>query len=315
MPYSGGIFSRLYNWVVEQASSPIEIAKLDAQEEDFATGLSNCILRDGTGVPTAATPWNGQNLSGVGTLTATLFSGSGASLTALSATNLASGTVPDARFPATLPALSGVNLTALNATNLASGTVADARLSANVPLLDAANIFTAFQTISRTNNSGFSLYNTDMTTANRRWDMYAGSETLRFTLATDDGSSDTAWLLVERTANVCDSANIVTAAFQVNSINVRSLPAITSTSTTLVKGQLHNITGDATLPTLAAGEWVSVVNNSDSAITITKSADTTYWTTGGVSVATLTLAARGRLIATGAGSSVSYVSGDFSGYT
>ena len=40
-------------------------------------------------------------------------SGSGASLTALNATQLGSGTVPDARFPATLPAVSGANLTNL----------------------------------------------------------------------------------------------------------------------------------------------------------------------------------------------------------
>lgn len=54
--------------------------------------------------------------------------GSGASLTNLNASNLATGTVPDARFPATLPAASGVNLTALNASNLGSGTVPTARL-------------------------------------------------------------------------------------------------------------------------------------------------------------------------------------------
>lgn len=58
-----------------------------------------------------------------------------ADLATRSATDLTSGTLPDARFPATLPALSGANLTALNASNLSSGTVADARLSANVPLL------------------------------------------------------------------------------------------------------------------------------------------------------------------------------------
>ena len=40
---------------------------------------------------------------------------------------LTTGTVPDARFPATLPAASGVNLTALNGSNIASGTVAVAR--------------------------------------------------------------------------------------------------------------------------------------------------------------------------------------------
>jgi len=53
----------------------------------------------------------GINVSGV--VTATSFSGSGASLTSLNASNLGSGTIPDARFPATLPAVSGANLTNL----------------------------------------------------------------------------------------------------------------------------------------------------------------------------------------------------------
>lgn len=63
---------------------------------------------------------------------------SGANLTTLNASNLASGTVPDARFPATLPAASGANLTALNASNVASGTLADARLSSAVTKLGNA---------------------------------------------------------------------------------------------------------------------------------------------------------------------------------
>lgn len=46
-----------------------------------------------------------------------------------SASDLGSGTVPDARFPSALPAVSGANLTNLNASNLASGTVPLARLS------------------------------------------------------------------------------------------------------------------------------------------------------------------------------------------
>jgi len=71
MPFSSGTFSRIYNWVNEQLSSPIEISKLDAQQEDFATALNNCILRDGTGLPTAAMDWNGQNLTNVAALTAT----------------------------------------------------------------------------------------------------------------------------------------------------------------------------------------------------------------------------------------------------
>ena len=45
---------------------------------------------------------------------------------------LGSGTLPDARFPATLPAASGANLTSLNASNLGSGTVPNARLDAQL---------------------------------------------------------------------------------------------------------------------------------------------------------------------------------------
>ncbi len=60
-------------------------------------------------------------------------------LTALSAANLTSGTIPDARFPATLPALSAANLTSIPAGNL-TGTVADARFPATLPAISAANL-------------------------------------------------------------------------------------------------------------------------------------------------------------------------------
>lgn len=48
------------------------------------------------------------------TITGNTFSGSGASLTNLNASNLASGTIPDARFPSALPAVDGSNLTGIN---------------------------------------------------------------------------------------------------------------------------------------------------------------------------------------------------------
>lgn len=79
-------------------------------------------------------------ISDAGLLTATSFSGDGSLITALNATQLTSGTVPDARFPATLPAASGVNLTALNATQLTSGTVPDARFPATLPASSGANL-------------------------------------------------------------------------------------------------------------------------------------------------------------------------------
>ena len=72
-------------------------------------------LKDRAGVGAPSAP-HGMNVTGV--CTATTFSGSGASLTNLDASDLASGTIPDARFPATLPAVSGANLTNVSAGKL-----------------------------------------------------------------------------------------------------------------------------------------------------------------------------------------------------
>ena len=48
-------------------------------------------------------------------------------LTSLSASNLTSGTIPNARFPTTLPAIGGGSLTGLNASELTSGTIPSGR--------------------------------------------------------------------------------------------------------------------------------------------------------------------------------------------
>ena len=61
-------------------------------------------------------------------------------LTALNAANLTSGTIPDARFPATLPAANASNLTNLDASDLASGTIPDARFPATLPAVSGANL-------------------------------------------------------------------------------------------------------------------------------------------------------------------------------
>jgi len=64
-------------------------------------------------------------------------------LTALSASNLTSGTVPDARFPATLPAISAANLTNVPAANI-TGTL---------PAIDGSNL-TGLQAGATGGNSG-----------------------------------------------------------------------------------------------------------------------------------------------------------------
>jgi hypothetical protein len=125
---------------------------------DFAAGTKNVfvtlpasksVILDSSGNIVAN---NGSNLTNLnadnlasGTVPdarfpATLPAVSGANLTNLDADDLASGTVPDARFPATLPAADGSALTDLNATNLASGTVPDARFPATLPAISGANL-------------------------------------------------------------------------------------------------------------------------------------------------------------------------------
>jgi hypothetical protein len=164
---------------------------LDAQTANNALNLGNqnaAFYQDASNLTAGVLP--GSRLSGVysnavqfsnaaNTLSG-VFAGSGAGLTTLNATNLASGTVADARLSTNIPrnngtqSFSGVNtfsnasnsfngtfngsglgLTGLNATSLASGTVADARLSATVARLNVAQIFTGAQTFSASAGTRF----------------------------------------------------------------------------------------------------------------------------------------------------------------
>src|SRR6056300_1702498 len=87
-------------------------------------------------LPTVTTTKGGTGLTAIGTANQVIAVNSGATaleyqtvdLANLNADNLTSGTVPDARFPATLPALNGANLTNLDAANLATGTLSSDRL-------------------------------------------------------------------------------------------------------------------------------------------------------------------------------------------
>ena len=102
--------------------STLNVDKVDPQ--------SGTTLELGTSGDTVSLPSGATLDISASTLTppATMPASSGVNLTALNATQLTSGTVPDARFPATLPAASGVNLTSLDAANLGSNTVPTARL-------------------------------------------------------------------------------------------------------------------------------------------------------------------------------------------
>jgi hypothetical protein len=98
-------------------------------------GTINTVFRDSADTVNNFSVDNDGNISARGVI-----SGVGSGLTSLNASNISSGTLPDARFPATLPALSGLNLTSLNASNLGSGTVPDARFPVTLPAISGVNL-------------------------------------------------------------------------------------------------------------------------------------------------------------------------------
>jgi len=68
MPFNGsGTFVRAYNWVNDANSSiPITASRMDADSNDFASGLTNCVTRDGQGVFGANINANGFSLTNLG---------------------------------------------------------------------------------------------------------------------------------------------------------------------------------------------------------------------------------------------------------
>jgi hypothetical protein len=134
------------------ASNPIHATDPVSQGDDHVRLIKSTLLNTfpniSAAVSVTATEVNlldgATGVTGTGDLvlnTAPTFSGlvtAGSFAGDLDADDLASGTVPDARFPATLPALNGSALTDLDADNLAAGTVPDARFPATLPAADGS---------------------------------------------------------------------------------------------------------------------------------------------------------------------------------
>lgn len=85
MPYNGsGIFNRVYNWVADKnAATKIRADRMDVEMDGFATGLTNCLTRDGQGIPTANISWGGYNLTSVGSFVSTSLSATTGSISVL----------------------------------------------------------------------------------------------------------------------------------------------------------------------------------------------------------------------------------------
>lgn len=67
MPFNGdGTFIREHNWVTDKANSiKITASRCDAEDNGFATGLSNCITKDGQTTISANIPFNSKKITGL----------------------------------------------------------------------------------------------------------------------------------------------------------------------------------------------------------------------------------------------------------
>lgn len=199
-----------------------------------SNGASTIVARDASGNFTA------------NNVTATYIIADGTTLTALNASTLSAGTIPDARFPATLPAVSGANLTSLNASSISSGTVGTARLASGTAnsstylrgdstwaALSAPNNGTLTMATSGTGLSGSATFTAD------------SSSNVTFTVTSNASSSNGASTIVARDASGNFSANTITA-------NLTGTASNATYATTAGNGGVTSLTGTSDQITVSA---------------------------------------------------------------
>jgi hypothetical protein len=198
------------------------------------------------------------------------------------ASNLASGTLADARLSANvtlqgnsfngisqlvqttvggaLPTLSGINLTSLNGSNVASGTVADARLSANVALL---------------NGSGPQTFIGNDKFTGTLLQQNAADSTTAFQIQNAAGSSN---LFVADTTNTRIGIGITNPSFTLDvNGNLRLGSTSGSVQPVLARGSGGGLSVDTTGGTVSSGNTLlNVNNNGTQLVTVLGTGATTF---------------------------------------
>lgn len=139
-------------WAESTGMGPALQVSGDASFSGPTTAVSGTLYLADSAVSSAGPLSLNSDLTTPGSVAASSFAGGGSGLTALNASELATGTIPNARIPASIPRTNapsnaftgplsaasfsgnGASLTALNASNISAGTLSDARLSSNVLL-------------------------------------------------------------------------------------------------------------------------------------------------------------------------------------
>ena len=119
----------------QDSDGTLDFAVTSQTDNNFTTTLKNKL--DGIAASATNVTNNNQITNGASYVTSSV-------INSLNASNLSSGTVPDARFPSTLPAVSGANLTNIAAT-VASGCIYEnsQTISSNYSITSGKNAMSA----------------------------------------------------------------------------------------------------------------------------------------------------------------------------
>jgi len=120
----------LYDLLKAQNDESVDAGKQNGKEP-FAVLVTKAVFNASAKSGASGGVLSVNGMTGTVSLTKSSLSlGNVPNVDATNASNISSGTIPNARFPSILPTASGINLTSLNASNLTAGTISGARLPA-----------------------------------------------------------------------------------------------------------------------------------------------------------------------------------------
>lgn len=196
----------------------------------------------------------------------------------LNASNLASGTIPDARFPAVLPAVSGANLTNLPSSAAAAGTLTGTTLASNV----VTSSLTSVGTLGSLTVSGTST----IAAVNASGTMNLQDSTLQRPVIKDYGETRTAPTISSGTLTLnLENGNVFEVALNANitTFTISNPPASGTAGSLTLKltadGTARTITWGASVkwPGGTAPTLTSTNNKVDVLVFVTMDAGTTYY--------------------------------------
>jgi len=203
MGWSGGTFTRVHDWTSDAASAiDIEASRMDAEDDNFESGINNCLTKDGQNSPTSDIDFNGNGLLNVDSIEiangsddvtishdGTDLNIAGTNTTDINITGItaiAAGTV-DADFDA----ITATSYGGITEANLIDKTAAES--------ISGAWTFNASVLIEGSALNIFAIRDSDAATDSKEWSWRLVDGDLRFATMQDDGTFGENLFIAERT--------------------------------------------------------------------------------------------------------------------